>query len=78
MPRGNIHSRLDRLEERAPKPEPERPLIRPEFKEFLDGCAARKRDGCLTEEDGEFARQLKAEVKKREARGEIGRRGGGR
>lgn len=70
--RGNIHSRLDRLEERVPKPQPERPLVRPEIREFLDEYAARKRDDCLTPEDEVFAAKLKAEVKRRRAAGEIG------
>ncbi len=78
--RGNIHRRLEDLEQRAASEaqEPQqRPLIRPELAAWLDEYAARKRAGTLTLEDEEFADALKAEVKERVDQGEISRWGGG-
>ena len=69
--RGNIHSRLDRLEERVPKP-PQRTKIRPELQKFLDRYKERKATGTLTAEDEATAAALKAEIKRRRAAGEIG------
>ncbi len=79
MGRGNIHRRVEDLEQRVTRRhELQHPAIRPEVAALLDEIAARKRAGCLTPEDEEFLGAAKAEIKRREARGEISRWGGGR
>ena len=73
MPKGNIHSRLEWLEERswsrAPAPQPER---RQTMQEALDRIAAWRRAGSPDNEEGQDVQALEEDIRRRvaEARGE--------
>lgn len=66
MPKGNIHSRLERLEDRIPaSPLTRSPEARQRVREALDRMAAWKRAGSPDNEEGRYVKALEAAIRSR-------------
>lgn len=69
MSKGNIHSRLDHIEARMPKPESRDPeaaeKARAKVREFLDRYAEHKATGTLTQQDAADMQALRRGLERR-------------